>query len=49
MFYKIKAFLYMRDSLKRDLLTVLDQLSLRTETTTLVIGTGEQCMAKAAT
>ena len=48
-FYKIKAFLFTRDSLKKDLHTVLDQSSTKTGITTLVIGATEQCMVKAAT
>ena len=48
-FYKTKTFLYMKGSLKKALHTALDQLFTRMEITTLVIGTKEQCMAKAAT
>ena len=48
-FCKIKASLFTRGSLKKELHTDLDQSSTKMGITTLVIGTAEPCMAKAAT
>ena len=49
MFYRTKVSLSMKGSLKKDLRMDLDQSSLRTGITTLVIGSTGQCRAKAAT